>query len=215
MKKSIIKSTLLLSFASFAAFAFTSSQKVKKKKAVAEVKYVLDAKESSIKWVGKKLTGEHWGTVQFASGSMSFKSNMLTGGSTEIDMSSIDCLDLNGEKKEKLNKHLKDPDFFDTQHHPKATLLITGIKKIGGASGMANNYTLSANLTIKAITKPITFDAHVFTTDKGEAIANAEFAIDRTEFDIRYKSTKFFPDLGDKVIDDKFMIKVRMLARKS
>ncbi len=72
------------------------------------------------------------------------------------------------------------------------------------------NYTLTGNLTIKGIKKPVSLKAKAI--GKKDAVANivADLEFDRTEFDIRYGSGKFFTDLGDKMISDKVQVKVNL-----
>ena len=64
---------------------------------------------------------------------------------------------------------------------------------------------VTADVTIKGITKSITFVAEV---DKGSASAN--IVIDRTDFDVRYGSGSFFDNLGDKTIYDDFELVVSL-----
>jgi hypothetical protein len=39
-------------------------------------------------------------------------------------------------------------------------------------------------------------------------------AIDRTKYDVRYNSGKYFPNLGDKIINDEFLVNVDLTAKK-
>ncbi len=48
--------------------------------------------------------------------------------------------------------HLKSPDFFDVEKHPKMTLVSTGIEEDG------KDYLLHTDLRIKGITKPVDFE---------------------------------------------------------
>jgi polyisoprenoid-binding protein YceI len=160
----------------------------------------IDASKSTIEWVGKKVTGQHSGTVNFKDGALVFKSNKLTAGSFTVNMTTINATDLSGEYQGKLNGHLKADDFFGTDKFPTATL---AFKKVSVKS--ANVYTITADLTIKGITKPITFDMTV----NGNTATTA-FNIDRTKYDIKYKSTNFFENLGDKAIYDEFELKVAL-----
>lgn len=160
----------------------------------------IDATKSTIEWVGKKVTGQHSGTVNFKEGALVFKSNKLTAGSFTVNMTTINATDLSGEYQGKLNGHLKADDFFGTDKFPTATL---AFKKVSVKS--ANVYTITADLTIKGITKPITFDMTV----NGNTATTA-FNIDRTKYDIKYKSTNFFENLGDKAIYDEFELKVAL-----
>ena len=73
----------------------------------------INTEKSSISWVGKKITGQHSGTISIKSGELIMDDDKLTGGSFVIDMSSITCTDIESEKKNKyLVDHLKAKDFF-------------------------------------------------------------------------------------------------------
>ena len=122
--------------------------------------------------LGKKVTGQHNGTVNFKDGALVFKGNKLVGGTFTVDMTSLTATDLSGEYQGKLNGHLKADDFFGTDKFPTATLVF---KKIGAKS--ANVYTATADLTIKGITQPVTFDMTV----NGNT-ATTTFNVDRTKY---------------------------------
>ena len=160
----------------------------------------IDVSKSSIEWLGKKVTGQHNGTVNFKDGAVVLKGNKLTGGNFTVDMTSITATDLSGEYQGKLNGHLKADDFFGTDKFPTATL---AFKKIAAKS--ATVYKVTADLTIKGITKPVTFDMTVAANS-----ATTKFMVDRTKFDIKYKSTNFFENLGDKAIYDDFELNVKL-----
>ena len=155
---------------------------------------------SSIEWLGKKVTGQHNGTVNFKDGTLVFKKNILAGGSFTVNMTSLTATDLSGEYQGKLNGHLKADDFFGTEKYPTATLVF---KKIGVKS--ANVYNVTADLTIKGITKPVTFELTV----NGNTATTA-FNVDRTKYDIKYGSKSFFESIGDKAIYDEFELKVAL-----
>ena len=160
----------------------------------------IDVKTSTITWVGKKVTGEHSGTVNFKEGNLIFKSGKVAGGNFTVDMTSLTATDLSGDWKTKLDGHLKSEDFFGTEKNPNATLVF---KKI--ATKSAGLYTITADLTIKGITNPVTFDLAV----KGNT-ANAKLTIDRTKYGIKYNSKNFFDSLGDKTINDDFELTVNL-----
>jgi polyisoprenoid-binding protein YceI len=73
----------------------------------------------------------------------------------------------------------------------------------------ADNYKISGDLTIKGKTAPVTFDA-VATKEK----ATAKVVFDRTKYDIKYGSGKFFPTIGDKMINDDVQLDVLLAAKK-
>lgn len=57
----------------------------------------------------------------------------------------------------KLDEHLMKADFFDAAKFPTATFVSTGVKPEG-----ATGATISGNLTIKGVTKPVTLDAEFY-----------------------------------------------------
>ena len=155
---------------------------------------------STIEWVGKKVTGQHNGTVNFKDGAIVLKGKKIVGGIFTVDMTSLTATDLSGEYQGKLNGHLKADDFFGTDKFPTAKLVF---KKIGTKS--PNVYTVTADLTIKGITKPVVFDLTV----NGNTATTA-FNVDRTKYDIKYNSKSFFESIGDKAIYDEFELKVAL-----
>ncbi|MDT8412153.1 MAG: YceI family protein [Vicingaceae bacterium] len=162
---------------------------------------------STVEWVGKKVAGEHSGTINLKEGSLKLDGNKLVGGEVIIDMTSIIVTDLEGEYKGKLEGHLNSADFFDTKNHGEAILKIKSTKLKKGSI-----YTVKADLTIKGITKEIEFPATIEIKD-GKVAAYAEVKVDRTLYDIKYGSGKFFEGLGDKMIDDFFTVKFKIAAK--
>jgi polyisoprenoid-binding protein YceI len=156
---------------------------------------------STIGWVGKKVTGEHSGSVNFKDGALVFKGKKIVGGKFTVDMTSLTATDLTGEYLGKLNGHLKSEDFFGTEKYPTATLVF---KKIGTTAD-ATVYKITADLTIKGITNPVEFDLKVSGTT-----ATTAFKVDRTKYDIKYNSKSFFESIGDKAIYDDFELTVSL-----
>jgi len=169
--------------------------------------YKVDAAKSKLTWVGKKVTGEHTGTINIAEGTLTTKSKKVTGGSFVIDMTSLKNTDVtNPGSNERLVGHLKSDDFFSVEKHPKATFVIT---KLTG--GEKDQYTVKGNLTIKGITNEVEFPAQIQTSN-GQILAKAKIVVDRTKFDIKYRSGNFFENLGDKAISDEFELNVELIA---
>ena len=161
----------------------------------------INVSKSGIVWTGKKVTGSHTGTINLKDGALVFAGKVLKGGNFTVDMSTINTTDLKaGEGKEDLDGHLKADDFFGTEKHKTAKLVFKTIS--GKGNGL---YTVTADLTIKEITKPITFDITV----KGNT-ATTTLKVDRTKYDIKYNSGSFFSGLGDKTISDEFELKVNL-----
>ena len=167
--------------------------------ATAQTKKVYAAK-STIQWVGKKLTGQHSGDIAVKEGSLTFKSKKLTAGKVIVDMSKLTVTDLTGKGKESLEGHLKADDFFGTEKFPTATIVFKTITDKGNGV-----YAVTADLSIKSTTNPITFDLTVVNKT-----AKTTLVVDRTKYDIKYGSGTFFSNLGDKTINDNFDLTVNL-----
>ncbi|PCJ83927.1 MAG: lipid-binding protein [Flavobacteriales bacterium] len=170
------------------------------------VTFNISTENSTVEWKGTKVTGEHTGTINIKSGTFTVDHGTITGGKIELDMTSITDTDMEGEGKEKLEGHLKSEDFFSVAKHPAATFVL---KKAEQKEG--KNYTVTGDLTIKDITHEIVFPA-IIEMDETKFAAYAEFKIDRTKWDIKYGSGKFFEGLGDKMIYDDIELKFKIGA---
>lgn len=161
----------------------------------------INLEKSKINWVGKKVTGQHEGTIKLSSGTLVFIKDALKGGNFTVDMTSIIVTDIPaGQGKEKLEGHLKADDFFGTSKYANAKLDFELISNNGD-----NTYNVTANLTIKEVTAPITFKIAV----KGNT-ATTTLKVDRTKYGIKYGSGSFFDGLGDKAISDEFDLNVNL-----
>jgi polyisoprenoid-binding protein YceI len=163
--------------------------------------------KTTLKWFASKVTGKHDGTVKLANGSLISNGKQVTGGSFDIDMTTLVCNDLTDkETNAKLIGHLKSDDFFSVGKHKTAHFEISSVTPKAGTE-----YEVSGKMTIKGITKDLSFPANI--TMSGEtAKATAKITLDRTQWDIRYGSGKFFEGLGDKVIHDDFIIELNLEA---
>ncbi|MBL7058224.1 YceI family protein [Patescibacteria group bacterium] len=171
-------------------------------------KVSINLEESSLAWNGKKFTGkEHNGTIKISKGILQLEDRKsIVGGEFIIDMSTIK--DDGGSQN--LEKHLSGEDFFDTAKYPEAKLNIVHIYPNGEIKDKTK-YSITADLTIKDITRDIVFPATIkFENNNLEISAN--FAIDRTRWEIKYGSGKFFKGLGDNVIDDEMNYKIILKA---
>jgi polyisoprenoid-binding protein YceI len=183
MKKSILSIAFALVF-SLVAFATEPIDGEKK-----EVK----TETSKVTWKAYKVAGSHFGSIALQSGALMFDENKLTGGEFTVDMTTINTEDLEGEYKGKLDGHLNSADFFDTANHTTSSLVFTAVNATG-----KNSYEVTGDLTIKGITKPVTFDVSIYGSK-----ATATLKIDRTNYDVKYGST-LFGAAADKAIYDEF-----------
>jgi len=171
--------------------------------------YKVDAAKSTVKWTGKKVTGEHTGAIKISSGSLTVEKNTIKSGSFDIDLTTITNTDItDAGTNAKLIGHLKADDFFSVAKYPKATFVITSVTLKSG-----DLYTIAGNLTIKGITNPLTFPATI-KTDASKVTATATILVDRTKYDIKFRSASFFSDLGDKAIDNDFALDINLIANK-
>jgi polyisoprenoid-binding protein YceI len=183
--------------------------------------YAVNTDESQLEWQGWKPTGTHNGTVSITSGNLMAKDLQLVGGSFEIDMTSIIVLDIEDpEYNAKLRGHLTSADFFEVETFPIASFEITGIKAIDGIEidetkekgDIVPSHSITGNLTMKGISKSITFNAKVDISKSLVTAQTNQFYIDRSEWNVQYGSKKFFDDLKDKFINDEMGISIKLTA---
>ena len=159
----------------------------------------LNAENSKIEWLGKKVTGEHSGTINLNSGSLVMDEDKIVAGSFVVNMISIVNTDIEDEGyKAKLEGHLKSDDFFGTEKFPESKFEITNAEKMEDG-----NYKVKGNITIKGITESIEFMVNLHKHDATVHVSG-KITIDRTKFNVRYGSGSFFDNLGDKTIYDDF-----------
>jgi polyisoprenoid-binding protein YceI len=188
LKKLLIATFTLSSIAAFAAD-----------------KVEIDPAASKLVYLAKKVTGEHTGEVKLASGHLNFAKDTLKGGEFEIDMTSITNNDLTDKDyHKKFIDHMISDDFFAVEKFKTAKFVLKTVKK-----EKADTYKVTGDLTIKGVTAPVTFDA-VATKEK----ATAKVVFDRTKYGIKYGSGKFFPSLGDKMINDDVQLDIVLTAKK-
>ncbi len=168
-----------------------------------------DATASKIEWNGKKVLGEHYGTINLKEGWLAKKGDAITGGEFVIDMSTIVDTDIKDEgTRAKLEGHLKSDDFFGVAKYPLSKLVLTGESKVSNGT-----VSLKGNLTIKDKTNPVTFTAKESVS--GDLVTyTATIVVDRTLYDIRYGSGKFFANLGDNAIYDDFTLTVKLVVKQ-
>lgn len=162
---------------------------------------------SSVGWTGRKVTGSHNGIVALKSGIVEMRGGSIVGGQFEIDMGTIKVLDITDPKDNaKLANHLKSEDFFAVGKFPSATFRITKAEKLGSD---ADTYQLTGMLTVVGVSQELSFPARI-SINGDVATATATVNVDRTKYNVRYGSGKFFENLGDKLIYDEFTIDLKL-----
>lgn len=143
----------------------------------------VDGVHSSVRFsVTHLVISEVEGSFKVYSGSIQNANTDFSDAKIEfaVDVASIDT------DNEMRDSHLKSEDFFNAEAHPQMTFKSTSFKALGN-----NKYTLEGDLTIRGVTRRVSFD----TTYGGKAKDGygntkvgfkATTAIDRTEFGLKW-----------------------------
>lgn len=97
---------------------------------------------------------------------------------------------------EKLDLHLKSPDFFDAAKFPEITFKSTKVEKTGETTGR-----ITGDLTIKGVTRPVTLDTKLVfkgphpMTKKPALGFQAVTTIKRSDFNV----STFVPAVSDEI----------------
>jgi polyisoprenoid-binding protein YceI len=200
-----------------------------------QTRYSISKPASHFIWECDYVLGKgHKGTLDILSGTITTDgTEKLVKGDFVLDMNSITTTDDKKEKEQKnyllemntigstgdvkknrarndLEKHLMSADFFDTPKFPTSTFSITKVEPV---TGKVNEYIITGYLSMKGITNAIQFPATI-TLSNGFVQAKAEVTIDRTKWDIIYKSGSIFPNLKDSVISDEIKLSLDLLFSK-
>ena len=183
--------------------------------------YALVTDASTLRWRGSKPGGEHYGTVNITEGSISLKGDLITAGDFTIDLNTIVCEDLtNPGSNARLVGHLKSQDFFYVEQYPLAKFEIVSVTRLQNSpqaeqGKVSPTHELTGNLTMRGVTKSITFPARIEISDDKVNAATNPFAIDRTQWGVNYNSKSVFAELRDNFIEDNMILSLEVEFRKS
>ena len=149
-----------------------------------------DNTNSTIGFVGAKLTGSHEGGFNVFNVTAHVDNGHLTGLEGSIDMASTFT------DAEKLTGHLKSPDFFNIEQFTTATFKSSSIGVGVGES------TVTGTLDFHGVQKDITFPATVTITPNGATTITSEFSLNRKDFGVEY------PGKPDDLIKDDVLVKL-------
>jgi len=155
--------------------------------------YVIRA-ESTIGFVGSKVTGSHNGGFKNFAGKLNVASGKLVG-TPQIKIATGSLWTDN----DRLTGHLKSPDFFDVATFPVATFTATSTEPAGA------QHNVTGNLDLHGVTKSVSFPATIQIADAAVTV-KAEFAINRKDFNINY------PGKPNDLIRDNVVIKLDLKA---
>jgi polyisoprenoid-binding protein YceI len=165
---------------------------------------------SRIHWKGMKFAGlgAHEGDVKLVGGMLVLRHQQLTGGSFTIDMRSIDVTDIPASdrvSRQKLRTRLLSADVFDTAHFPTAVFAATGAKRTGDST-----WQVAGTLSLRGVTRPITFSTDVRWAEVGHMVATANLVLDRQQWGIVYRDSRIVNDL----VDDDIQLAITLDARR-
>ncbi len=173
--------------------------------------YVVVKEESSVQWEGRKTLVANYtdsGTLALESGSFVVQNGAVGQGTVVFDMSSITALSTGkGDGQDKLSEHLKSADFFDVAKFPTAELKVKDATSSDGV-----NFVIRGDLTVKGKTNAVEIPA-TLTNKDGKLQVQGVISLDRTLWDVRYGSDKFFDNLANNVIDDMFTVLFTLIAQ--
>lgn len=171
--------------------------------------YKVDTSATKITYVGKKVTGEHTGTVNAKSGSLTFSGDVITAGEVVADMNTITSTDITDKgTNEKYVGHIKSPDFFDVAKYPEAKIVIKSSKKTD------KGLEVTGDLTFIGKTNPVTFLVTDLKKTDAAVTGKSNLTINRTKWGLVYGSGSFIKGLGDKAINDEFTLAINLSAKK-
>lgn len=174
----------------------------------------VSVEESAVLWEGRKTLIPNYkdnGSLALKSAQIFVDNGIVSGVIALFDMNSIKVLKTSILKDEaKLEGHLKSKDFFSVEEHPEAKLLITKVSPVEGKEGIS---LFSGALTIKGITNDVSGQAEVDVSEE-KVLIKGKVDLDRTLWDVRFGSDKFFDNLANNVIDDFFTVEFEILASR-
>lgn len=176
--------------------------------------FMVDTSDSHVRFTGNGVGKNHKGKFRLTEGTVAVANNRITGGNFVIDIRSMDLDEKGGMFDDKLRPHLMSGDFFDAEKFGTAKFEITGVtayEKNDKDSSVVDgaNFTVSGNLTLRDVTKNISFPAKI-DLDNNTLKAKADFDIDRTQWQMNYGNDK---TLGNKFISETVNIELDLKAR--
>lgn len=162
----------------------------------------------SIQAIGSKVTGAHTLNFKEWKGAVELKDGKPEGGKLEFEIqvgSLEEVVEKRSEWVDKFEGHMKSEDFFDVGKFATATFVASEIKAGGDAAVAGSTHTIKGNLTLRGVTKEVTFAATVAVAGK-DVTAKSEFKINRKDFGIVYAGK------ADDLIRDDVALKIDVKA---
>ena len=161
----------------------------------------INPENSKVEFVAAKVTRSHDGSFKQFSGTIDLLNSTPEESIVTINIDTGSVV----TDEDDLTRHLKTADFFDVAKYPKATFVSTKIEP-NVANGAT--HTVTGNFDLHGVKKSISFPATIQITPANVSV-NAEFAINRKDFNLNY------PGKADDLIRDGVVIKLTLnVSRK-
>lgn len=172
---------------------------------------LVDTAATEIRWKGTKFgkRGAHSGTLRVRGGWIDVRGMQLRGGRILLDMRSISVTDMPRSEavpRRKLLEHLLGEAFFAVSRYPAAEFVIDRSEHLG-----ANVFRVNGRLTLRGITKPVTFDMTLWSYEPTALRATARLTINRMFWGVAFRGSRFTNDL----VDDDVQLELDITARGS
>lgn len=163
----------------------------------------LAASDSTVTWIGAKLTGNHLGGFRDVTGQLYTDGGAVTGADIVIATPSI------YSDNERLTGHLQSDDFFSAETYPEARFQTNTLRPVAASDSLGPDseatHIVTGLLTMRGQTNEVTFPATV-AMDGGRASVRAAFLIDRTQWGIAYTGMR------DDLINEQVRIQLNAVA---
>jgi len=147
---------------------------------------------SKIEWLGSKPSGYHTGTFSLKDGQVILDNGKLTGGKFTIDLTSLKVTDAVGG--ERLEGHLKSPDFFDVAKFGEASFEITSVNYTS-----VTNCNISGNLSMRGIVVPLKIPAIIRNAAGDKFFGQAFFQMDKAPLAFAFTKAPIASDVQIRV----------------
>jgi polyisoprenoid-binding protein YceI len=176
---------------------------------VSAAEWKIDRSHSSVNFqVSHLVISKVNGNFQEFEGTITFDGENFREASTDwtVQTASISTDD------EKRDNHLRSDDFFNAEKYPSLTFVSTEV-----IPGEGNQFKIVGDLTIRGITKQVTFDCVFRGTVQDpwggtRAGFTANATIDRKDFDVKWNKVL---DTGGLTVGDEVEITIEVEAIKS
>jgi polyisoprenoid-binding protein YceI len=145
--------------------------------------YVVDPAHSSVSFVARHLIGAKVrGAFSDVAGTIVIANPV---GDSKVE-AEVGVASVNTGQPQR-DGHLLSPDFFDAEQFPKISLTTTGLERVSD-----DEWKLHSNLTVRGVTRPVTWNLEYLGTGAGMApdstvaAFSASTEVDRRDFEVSF-----------------------------